>query len=547
MKCSKCGEEVQKNQGFCLKCGNPIQVDPDFNTIENELANSISILLEDTEEKEDTSSDIIEDDDAEPMKTVDIPYDEINMELKVVNIKRDNKKEEVVNNSEKSDMMDNHRVQKKQTSQRSKNSVSTSNNKKKNGSKIGPIILGLVAFIVLVAVVVGIVLFIADQNEKKTYAGNYKRAVNAHTELQYETAKDYAVKAIELATSDIEELNARRLLDQICTNGKFIDGVYANNINELINLGDSSDANYVRLVQYYANNNQHSKINLLVRNIVADSTFEAIKDYMPAVPAAEREDESFTGYAVIKLTAAEGCDIYYSLNSDEEYSSGVKYKDGVKILSEENSKITFYAVDKNGVESQRGTYEYVVDEGKLDAPVVKPTSGSYSEFTFITVDVPAGMKAYYTFDGTTPTIESEEYTEPIDMPRGITKFKVIFFNEKGTASLVTTESYNLSIQRGLTFVQAMDIVEAKLIEEGKMDEEFKTVYGVMELKYDKAVSFGKDEYYIVLATETNNEGTVLGVTIFGINTYDGSINLDIIDVEGSYELPEKEEETVIAE
>ena len=63
MKCSKCGEEVQKNQGFCLKCGNPIQVDPDFNTIENELANSISILLEDTEEKEDTSSDVIEDDE----------------------------------------------------------------------------------------------------------------------------------------------------------------------------------------------------------------------------------------------------------------------------------------------------------------------------------------------------------------------------------------------------------------------------------------------------------------------------------------------------
>ena len=86
MKCSKCGEEVQNNQGFCLKCGNPVQVDPDFNTIESELANSILTLLEDTEEDMSETSNVEEVDDAEPMKTVDIPYDEINMELKLVNI-----------------------------------------------------------------------------------------------------------------------------------------------------------------------------------------------------------------------------------------------------------------------------------------------------------------------------------------------------------------------------------------------------------------------------------------------------------------------------
>lgn len=81
MKCSKCGEEINKNQGFCLKCGNPIQLEPDFNSIENELANSVSELLDESEEA--PMDELPED---ESMVTVDVPYDEINMEIKMVDI-----------------------------------------------------------------------------------------------------------------------------------------------------------------------------------------------------------------------------------------------------------------------------------------------------------------------------------------------------------------------------------------------------------------------------------------------------------------------------
>ena len=543
MKCSKCGEEVQNNQGFCLKCGNPIQVDPDFNTIENELANSISVLLEDTVEDEETNSDYDELDDVEPMKTVDIPYDEINMELKVVNINREKKEFEIdeFDDFDDEDEEDEVVVQKKQVANKS----SKTQHKKKKKNYTVPIVLGSIAFIVVVVIVVGIILFVADYNEKKTYIGNYERAVEANAEVDYDLAKEYALKAVELATSDVEELNARRLLDNIYSNAKTIDDVYANNILELINLGDGVDANYVRLVEYYTNSKQYTKINQLVRSIKADSTFVAIKEYMPEIPTASKGEENYTGYVVIKLEAAEGCDIYYSLNATDEFSSGVKYTDGVKILSEEKSKITFYAVDKNGVESQRGVYEYVVEEGKLAAPVVTPSSGSYSKFTQITVEVPEGMKAYYTLDGSNPTKESTEYTEPIDMPRGTSKIKVILFDESGKSSLVATESYNMSIQRGLTFTQAIELAKAKLIEDGKMDEEYKTVYGVMEINYDKAVSFGKDEYYIILATEVNSEGTVLSVSIIGVNTYDGALNMEIVDVEGEYELPSDEEDDLL--
>ena len=46
MKCRKCGAECQDNQVFCNRCGAPIQVVPDFNLLEAELANSIGELMD---------------------------------------------------------------------------------------------------------------------------------------------------------------------------------------------------------------------------------------------------------------------------------------------------------------------------------------------------------------------------------------------------------------------------------------------------------------------------------------------------------------------
>jgi len=81
VKCSKCGEEYKENQAFCLKCGNPIQVVPDFNLIEAELASNIGELMDSMEEepeKDNLSEDNIK------INEPDIS----NMELKLVDISR---------------------------------------------------------------------------------------------------------------------------------------------------------------------------------------------------------------------------------------------------------------------------------------------------------------------------------------------------------------------------------------------------------------------------------------------------------------------------
>ena len=83
MKCSKCGAECNDNLAFCLECGNPLQLTADFNLIEQELANSIGAFMDEIENEDKESFEVEED-----MKTIDVPLEEINMELKVVDINR---------------------------------------------------------------------------------------------------------------------------------------------------------------------------------------------------------------------------------------------------------------------------------------------------------------------------------------------------------------------------------------------------------------------------------------------------------------------------
>ena len=44
MKCSKCGAEIDAGSVFCKKCGEPVQMVPDYNILEDDFL--ISLLEE---------------------------------------------------------------------------------------------------------------------------------------------------------------------------------------------------------------------------------------------------------------------------------------------------------------------------------------------------------------------------------------------------------------------------------------------------------------------------------------------------------------------
>ncbi len=535
MKCSKCGEEVNENQGFCLKCGNPIQLEPDFNSIEAELANSVLEFMEDNKETSEPIPEDINDEDI--LVTVDVPYEEINMQLKMVDINRGNQPSKA-SNVKKEEVTKEHQNE----SSKKKTSLDKEQNKNKKSGKKGVIILGSIAAIVAIILIIVGIFFVKNYLALKTYDGNYDKAKKCYDAKEYDDSLMYAKDAVSLSTSDIEEVKARKLLNDIYVSKNIKNDEFAENLKKMIILGEKDKENYLTLVGYYYDNKQYTKINDVVKTIEDDSVIEAMTKYIPQAPVPEQESGGYTGYVVVKLSAEDDCTIYYILNSEDTLNGGVAYTNGVKIVGEGKQKLTCYAVDKNGVESKRVSFEYQITQGELEGPKVTPSSGSYSTFTKIEVEVPEGGKAYYTLDGTDPTSESLEYTEPLDMPRGQTKFKVIVYDSFDLPSAITSESYNLSIPRALSISDANVLVNDTLVAEEIMLEDGTTPYGKMVVEYEKIAEIGKDEFYIFNACEYDSESQMISTMIYGVNTYDGTLTDKIIDADGVYVLPEEDEE-----
>ena len=196
MKCSKCGAECNENLAFCLECGNPLQLMADFNLIEKELANSIGAFMDemDNEPKEEYE---IEDD----MKTIDVPLDEIDMELKIVDINRGTSKFEIEHKDTISFEEDVEEDESPVYTPRPKRKRRKKKNKKKKF-----IIAGIVVSIIAIAVVVAILVFGKDKNKDenvtKDFAYYYELASDNMKDKKFGDAYKNGSSALENAKNN---------------------------------------------------------------------------------------------------------------------------------------------------------------------------------------------------------------------------------------------------------------------------------------------------------------------------------------------------------
>jgi tetratricopeptide (TPR) repeat protein len=81
-----------------------------------------------------------------------------------------------------------------------------------------------------------------------------------------------------------------------------------------------------------------------------------------------------------------------------------------------------------------------------NVPKVNVPSGKYSEFQSIKfLNLKTEEKVFYTLDNTKPTMESREYTQPIEIGGGRTTLRAILINEKGVSSKEVECEYIIDI------------------------------------------------------------------------------------------------------
>ena len=85
-------------------------------------------------------------------------------------------------------------------------------------------------------------------------------------------------------------------------------------------------------------------------------------------------------------------------------------------------------MNDKGIYSEVVSQEYVIDIPAPDMPIVTPDGGDFGVETTITVTVPDGCSAYYTWDGSDPNIYSTPYTGPITVLEGNNVLSVIIID-----------------------------------------------------------------------------------------------------------------------
>lgn len=143
----------------------------------------------------------------------------------------------------------------------------------------------------------------------------------------------------------------------------------------------------------------------------------------------------------VEILMASDENVYYTMDGTDPKEEGKVYYIPIS-LPEGETTIRAIATNALGYYSREvSTTVYTDNIYDLAMPALYPESGEYNLVTYVKVDVPNGCTAYYTWDGTNPTVNSAKYETGIEMPVGNNVLSVMLVDEYGNVSPVKTGYY----------------------------------------------------------------------------------------------------------
>ncbi len=367
MKCIFCGSEIKEGSLFCQNCGKEQQIVPDYNVFEDEY---LKTLLEEEGRKD------IEDAMTRKSQT----------------------------------SMDNKEKQNKEAEKKKKTII----------------IASIVAAVVLLGIVIGVVISMQKNKNASSFDYQFEQAKIAEQSGDDSEAIQYLEKAIALKNSSVE---ARELLAKLYMKEKAYDSVILN-CKELIRLDSSNEFAYATLIDIYEKQGKTDEIVKLSKSVDSISILDLFANYMVTPPVFSLEAGTYDDFIELELSTKGVYNIYYTLDGKDPVKNGILYKEPIKIEEEGIVEIKAVCVNEKSVTSEVASNKYKLELKQPDMPNVSPDGGQFTAPSTVTVEVPEGCVAYYTWDGTTPSVASTMYSGPIDVPEGDNVLAVILINTK---------------------------------------------------------------------------------------------------------------------
>ena len=214
--------------------------------------------------------------------------------------------------------------------------------------------------------------------------------------------------------------------------------------------------NHIRILQ---NNGRLAEAGNLMKKAyenTGESTFQTQRrDLLPEVPVVDPVGGFKENKVMLNLYSTQGYDVYFTFE-DEEHATlpqdGILFKQK-KLLDEGTWNLRAVAVNGELVSDEiKGTYKIIMPSPQM--PQVGLAPGAYKTRKKVTLrpgkdnEKDDDIRIYYTVDGSTPNVDSPEYSgEPVLLPTGHkVTIKAIAVNQYEKESAVQEVSYKIEVK-----------------------------------------------------------------------------------------------------
>lgn len=296
-------------------------------------------------------------------------------------------------------------------------------------------IIGIsVAAVVLIAVVV---LLLVNNSHKKSFNYQYQKGMEYLEEGNRTKAIQYLEKASSIDPKNTEVL--LQLADIYMLREDDTSAEAA--LLQVLTLDTQNGAAFERLIELYDSQKEYDKIAELYQKAEEENVKELFDDYLVREPEFSVEAGTYDDTIEIELSAPKGCEIYYTTDGSSPIEDGKKYEEVITLEKEGEYTLKAVSCDERGLYSEIAEAEYEIEYQAPDTVEVSPSAGTYNEPQSITIQVPEGATAYYTWDGSTPSKASSVYTGPLEMPEGNNVLSILIVDSHDLASPVVRFNY----------------------------------------------------------------------------------------------------------
>lgn len=480
MKCPKCGNELEEGKLLCEKCGEEVRFVPVFDIeLEAKLSESITSMLKEMSAEEFSNAD-------------------------------------------------------------EKDGTQARQRHKAIHIKPGYIIAAVMALIMIAAVsLTAAVTVSGNKKRENSYEYQYEQAAACAAESNYGDA----IIHLERALAINDDSDARVLLAKYYdADGQRTRAVVL--LKEILS-ADSDYAHrdevYALLLTIYEEEEAYDRINELLTACDIPELVTKYAQYTAPMPEFSKAGGVYDEATSIVLTGSTQGTIYYTMDGSEPTSDAMIYETPI-LLEAGDYLVRARFVNKYGIESEIASQSYYISLPAPPPPDINCDSGTYNGPALIEVYHDDNTKIYYTSDGSVPTRSSTRYSDPIEMPYGISNFAFIAVSDAGLCSEVVNRSYQMSVQANFSAEAALQILINNLWAGGKiidLEGHLEDKPGTNRYYIETLANVGGSIYYIIYEEyidSSGNAGNTNSIYAVDVNTADlyQAYKLD----EGKYDLKE---------